>query len=129
MPSLTTFIFLAMAAGVALGIWTPEFARQLAPISNVFLRLIKSIIAPLLFGTLVYGIAGGGSLKQTGRIGLKAFVYFEVVTTIALFLGLGAINLVRPGAGMRLTATADEARLSGTPPTLNGVLEHAFPAS
>ena len=69
------------------------------PVSNIFLRLIKSIIAPLLFGTLVYGIAGTGSMKAMGRIGIKAIIYFEVVTTITLFLGLGAVNLVRPGEG------------------------------
>jgi proton glutamate symport protein len=95
--SLTTWIFIGMAAGVALGIVAPNFAKQLAPVSNVFLRLIRSIIAPLLFGTLVVGIAGGGDMKQMGRIGGKAILYFEVVTTLALFLGLGAVN--RGGSG------------------------------
>ena len=95
--SLTGWIFIGMAAGVLVGIVSPQVARQLSPISNIFLRLIKSIIAPLLFGTLVSGIAGAGSLKAMGRIGLKAIVYFEVVTTAALFLGLAAVNLVRPG--------------------------------
>ena len=97
--SLTAWIFIGMAAGIALGIAAPGFASQLAPVSNIFLRLIRSIIAPLIFATLVYGIAGSGDLKRMGRIGLKAIVYFEVVTTVALFLGLGAVNLVRPGAG------------------------------
>ena len=78
---------------------------------HVFLRLIRSIVAPLLFATLVHGIAGSGDLKQMGRIGLKAVVYFEIVTTLALFLGLGAVNLVRPGAGVALTETAAEAAL------------------
>ena len=87
-----------MAAGVALGVAAPgRGADSSAPVSNVFLRLIRSIIAPLIFGTLVYGIAGGGDLKQMGRIGAKAILYFEMVTTVALFLGLGAVNLVRPG--------------------------------
>ena len=86
-----------MAAGVAVGALAPGFAVHLAPVSNIFLRLIRSIIAPLLLATLVHGIAGSGDIKQMGRIGLKAIVYFEIVTTLALFLGLAAVNLVRPG--------------------------------
>ena len=86
-----------MVGGVALGAPLPDVGKAdwMAPITNVFLRLIKSIIAPLIFGTLVYGIAGTGSVKPMGRIGLKAIIYFEVLTTIALFLGLGAVNLMR----------------------------------
>src|ERR1044071_6529266 len=118
-----------MAAGVALGFLAPGVAKQLGPLSNVFLRLIRSIIAPLLFATLVYGIAGGGELKHMGRIGLKAIVYFEIVTTIALFLGLGAVNLVRPGEGVPITQTAAEAAIPATQTTLSTVLEHVFPAS
>src|SRR5260370_1213791 len=118
-----------MAAGVALGITAPGVAMHLGIVSSIFLRLIKSIIAPLLFGTLVYGIAGAGSIKQMGRIGLKAIVYFELVTTIALFLGLGAVNLVRPGDGMKLERSAAEAALPNKPPTLDAILEHVFPTS
>ncbi len=127
--SLTAWIFVGMAAGIGLGLGAPRVASALAPVSNIFLRLIKSIIAPLLFGTLVYGIAGSGSVKAMGRIGLKAIVYFEIVTTVALFLGLGAVNLVRPGAGMKLERTAAEAALPQTKATLSGVLEHTFPSS
>ncbi|MGA3072218.1 MAG: cation:dicarboxylase symporter family transporter [Bryobacteraceae bacterium] len=104
--SLTAWIFIGMAAGVALGAFAPGVARQLGPVSAIFLRLIRSIIAPLIFGTLVVGIAGGGDLKRMGRIGLKTIVYFEIVTTFALFLGLAAVNLVRPGAGMKLSQTS-----------------------
>jgi len=126
---LSSWIFIGMAGGIALGLLAPDTARQLGIISNIFLRLIKSIIAPLLFGTLVYGIAGGGDLKAMGRIGLKAIIYFEVVTTIALFLGLGAVNLVRPGEGMSLERTAAEAAVAQAPPTVASVLEHVFPTS
>jgi proton glutamate symport protein len=128
--SLTGWIFIGMLAGIALGALAPGFGRQLAPVSNVFLRLIRSIIAPLIFGTLVYGIAGGGGdLKRMGRIGLKAIFYFEVVTTVALFLGLAAVNLVRPGVGMRLEAAAAEAAVPQAQSTLATVLEHIVPAS
>jgi len=127
--SLTGWIFLGMAAGIVLGVAAPHFATRLSLLSVIFLRLIKSIIAPLLFATLVYGIAGAGSPKQMGRIGLKAIIYFEIVTTIALFLGLAAVNLVRPGEGILLEKTAEEAALKPPPPTLSGVLEHVFPAS
>jgi proton glutamate symport protein len=127
--SLTAWIFIGMAAGIALGAAAPAFARHLSPVSNIFLRLIKSIIAPLIFGTLVYGIAGTGSLKAMGRIGLKALLYFEAVTTVALFLGLGAVNLVRPGDGVRLEKTAAEAALPPVKQTLGQMLEHVFPTS
>jgi proton glutamate symport protein len=126
--SITSWIFIGMAAGIVLGAATPDFASQLAPVSNIFLRLIKSIIAPLLFGTLVAGIASTGSVKTMGRIGLKAIIYFEIVTTAALFLGLGAVNLVRPGEGLKLEVTAAEA-LPESHTTISGILEHTFPSS
>ena len=107
----------------------PDFARQLGLISTVFLRLIRSIIAPLIFGTLVAGIAGGGDIKRMGRIGAKAILYFEIVTTCALFLGLGVVNLVRPGEGVPIARTAADALAPATPATLAAVVEHTFPAS
>jgi proton glutamate symport protein len=118
-----------MAAGIAIGIAAPDVAGRLSPVSNIFLRLIRSIIAPLIFGTLVYGIAGSGDLKQMGRIGLKAIVYFEAVTTVALFLGLGAVNLTRPGAGMKLASGPAETAIPRNPPAAGVVIEHVFPAS
>jgi len=97
--------------------------------STVFLRLIRSIIAPLLFATLVAGIAGGGDLKNMGRIGAKAILYFEIVTTFALFLGLGVVNLVRPGDGVPISRSAADAVAPAAPTTLATVAEHTFPAS
>ena len=126
--SLTAWIFIGMAAGIVMGIAAPGFAGQLTPVSNIFLRLIRSIIAPLIFGTLVYGIAGSGDLKRMGRIGLKAIVYFEAVTTVALFLGLVTVNLVRPGAGLKLAAAAEPA-IGEARPAFGATIEHVFPAS
>src|SRR5579871_3439004 len=116
--SLTAWIFIAMVIGIALGAFYPDVAKAdwMAALANVFLRLIKSIIAPLIFGTLVYGIAGTGSVKTMGRIGLKALIYFEVLTTIALFLGLAAVNLVRPGEGLTLENSAT-LNVGQAPPT------------
>jgi proton glutamate symport protein len=125
--SLTFWIFVGMAAGVAVGALAPGFASHLDPVSHVFLRLIRSIIAPLLFATLVQGIAGSGDIKQMGRIGLKAIIYFEVVTTLALFLGLGAVNWVRPGDGVSIARTAADAALPAAQAGFK--LENIFPTS
>ena len=128
-PPLTFWIFAWMAAGVALGVFAPGFAVQLGPVAAVFLRLIKTILAPLIFGTLVAGIAGSGDLRRMGRIGLKALIYFEVVTTIALFIGLAAVNLFQPGAGMQLTRSGAEVAAGLPKQTLASVLEHIVPSS
>jgi proton glutamate symport protein len=114
---------------VALGVFAPGFAKQLGPVGSVFLRLIRSIIAPLIFATLVSGVAGGGDMKQMGRVGVKAILYFEIVTTLALFLGLAAVNLVRPGLGVPIQRTSAEAALTQAPATFSSVLEHIFPTS
>ena len=101
---------------------------KLAILSTIFLRLIKSIVAPLLFGTLISGIAGTGNAKTMTRIGGKAILYFEVVTTIALFTGLAAVNIFRPGDGISLRS-ATTSNVTGTTQSLTQILEHTFPAS
>jgi proton glutamate symport protein len=100
--SLTTWILVSMAIGAEIGHDFPEVAMGLRLLSQLFLRLIRTIIAPLLFATLVVGIAGHSNLKQVGRMGIKALVYFEIVTTIALFIGWGAINISKAGVGINL---------------------------
>jgi proton glutamate symport protein len=126
--SLTAWILIALVAGIAFGALLPGPAKDLALLGSIFLRLIKSIIAPLLFATLVVGIAGTGSVKTMGRIGGKAILYFEVVTTIALFVGLGAVNLVKPGVGVQLQKGATGG-LAQTNASLSQILEHTFPTS
>jgi proton glutamate symport protein len=101
-PSLTTQIFIGLGLGILVGWLAPGVGVALRPLSLLFLNLIKSIIAPLIFATLVIGIAHTGDIKQVGRMGIKSLVYFEVVTTVALFLGLAAVNLTRPGVGVSL---------------------------
>src|SRR5882724_6771227 len=101
-PSLTAWILVALVAGIVFGALLPGPAKSLAILGTIFLRLIKSIIAPLLFGTLVAGIAGTGNVKTMGRIGGKAILYFEIMTTIALVVGLLAVNIVQPGVGVHL---------------------------
>ncbi len=102
--NLTTWILVAMFIGIILGTDFPEICKPLKILSEIFLRLIKTIIAPLLFATLVVGIAGHSNLKQVGRMGIKALIYFEVVTTVALVIGLLAINISQAGVGSNLTA-------------------------
>jgi proton glutamate symport protein len=126
--SLTAWIFIGMAAGVLLGVFAPGFAKQLGPVSAVFLRLIRSIVAPLIFATLVAGIAGSGGSKNMGRIGAKAILYFEIVTTLALFLGLAAVNLVRPGLGVPISQTAGD-KIPQAATTAGSFVEHIVPVS
>ena len=103
--TLTAWIFIAMLLGAEIGHDWPHAAEHLRVLALIFLRLIKTIIAPLVFATLVVGIAGHSNLRQVGRLGLRSIIFFEVVTTIAIFLGLGAINLSKAGVGVQLTAT------------------------
>ncbi len=127
-PSLTTWILLGLVAGIVFGNYFPEPAKQLGILGTIFLRLIKSIIAPLLFGTLVCGIAGTGNVKTMGRIGGKAILYFEIVTTIALVVGLLAVNIVQPGVGVKLEQAKGPV-VQAAPASVAGILEHTFPAS
>jgi Na+/H+-dicarboxylate symporter len=101
--SLTTKIFIGLILGILLGWLKPDWGMAVRPLSILFLNLIKSVIAPLIFSTLVIGIAGTGDIRQVGRIGFKALLYFEIVTTFALFIGLGAVNLTKPGLGVSLS--------------------------
>jgi len=129
--SLTSWIMIAMVLGVIVGWAFPAFAVNLKPLSTIFLRMIKSIIVPIIFGTLVVGIAGhGDDMKRVGRLALKSIIYFEIVTTIALFIGLGAANLVKPGVGVTIHASAEQGQqLSQAAPTGMGFLEHVVPQS
>ena len=97
---LTLAIFIALALGIITGWAFPEFAVKTHVLAEIFLRMVKMIIAPLLFATLVVGIAGHGDAKSLGRLGVKTIVYFEVVTTFALIIGLGFANIFKPGEGM-----------------------------
>jgi len=100
--SLTTWILVAMAIGVEIGLDFPAFSQNLQFLSKIFLRLVKTIVAPLLFATLVVGIASHANLKQVGRMGWKSLLYFEIVTTIALLIGLVFINITKAGVGIKV---------------------------
>ena len=104
--SLTQQILIGLALGVVLGAaareWRPEWVPYFKPFSSLFVRLVKMLVAPLIFASLVAGVAGAGHVKDVGRMGLRAFVYFEIVTTLALVVGLAAVNLTQPGLGVNL---------------------------
>jgi proton glutamate symport protein len=131
--SLTQWIIISMIVGVLLGWLAPGVAVTLKPLSTIFLSMIKSLIAPLLFATLVVGIAGhGDDMKKVGKLAFRSIVYFEVVTTLALVVGLVAVNLVRPGEGIGLPSEAVSSTIteaSQRQVTFGGVLEHIVPSS
>src|SRR5205823_9702322 len=87
---------------IALGVLYPDFATKLKPLGDAFIKLIKLMIAPIIFCVVVHGIAGAGSLKKVGRVGVKAIVYFELITTVALMLGIALAFVFQPGAGMNI---------------------------
>jgi proton glutamate symport protein len=130
--SLTHQIFIGLALGILVGAIinnvNPEWSAYARPFSQLFLRMIKMIIAPLIFATLVAGIAGAGHVKVVGRMGVRAIIYFEIVTTIALVIGLMAVNLTRPGDGVVLPA-AGAADVSARPQTWDQILLHLVPES
>ena len=123
--SITSWIVVAMFLGAEVGHDWPGSADNLRVLSLIFLRLIKTVIGPLLFGTLVVGIAGHADLKAVGRMGLKAIVYFEAVTTVALFIGLAAINISKAGVGVK--APASKEQLTVVKKTASEIILHAFP--
>ena len=132
LPSVTTQIFIGLVVGIVIGHFWPGLGVGIKPLADAFLRMIKMIIAPLLFATLVVGIAGTGDLKAMGRIGLKALIYFEVATTIALFLGLGLVNLLRPGDGVDAGGGGGTSELTALSANRQGpwdIFLHLFPTS
>ncbi|MCA1586473.1 MAG: cation:dicarboxylase symporter family transporter [Acidobacteria bacterium] len=130
--SLTKQIFIGLGIGIVVGAiinnTDPAWSAVIRPFSQLFLRLIKMIIAPLLFGTLVAGIAGAGHFKVVGRMGLRALIYFEVVTTTALVIGLVAVNITRPGEGVNLPLGA-KSEIAAQPQTWDQILLHVIPES
>ncbi len=125
--TLSAWIFIAMLLGAEIGHDFPVVATHLRVLALIFLRLIKAIIAPLLFSTLVVGIAGHSNLKQVGRLGLRSIIFFEVLTTIAIFLGLGAINLSRAGVGVQLPATTTSDLTAVSKLSAEDTILHVFP--
>src|SRR5580698_7848540 len=125
-PSLTTWIFISMLLGAEIGHDFPTFGVSLRLLAQIFLRLIKVIIAPLIFSTLVSGIAGHSDLKKVGRMGVKSLIFFEVVTTLALFIGLAAINISKAGVGAQIPAnTAETVKIESLTPS--ETVLHVFP--
>jgi len=126
--SLTTWIIVSMFLGAEIGHDWPHVATHLRILSTIFLQLIKTIIAPLLFATLVSGIAGHADLKKVGRMGIKSLVYFEIVTTFALFIGLAAINISKAGVGVHIPISpAETQNLPTTKQTASDIILHAVP--
>ena len=129
-PSLTTQILIGLVLGGLLGYVSPKWGNNVYFLRDIFLNLIKSIIAPLIFSTLVVGIAGGGDLKKVGRMGVKAILYFEIITTIALFIGLAIVNFTKPGMNVALVGGSDISTLVKTQPQgFRDLIVHIFPAS
>jgi proton glutamate symport protein len=131
LPGLTTQIFVGLLVGIAIGAVWPAVGVGIKPLADIFLRMIKMIIAPLLFATLTIGIAGTSDLKTMGRIGAKAIIYFEAATTIALFLGLALVNLFKPGVGLSMPVGSGSAVAAMAQSEQGGwdIVLHVFPTS
>ena len=129
--SNTQWILIFMVLGALVGWLKPDLGTSLKPLSTIFLRMIKSIVVPIIFGSLVIGIAGhGDDMKRMGRLAFKSIIYFEIVTSLALFIGLAAVNLVKPGVGVRLSGTTEAgSQLAQKTSTFSGILEHLVPQS
>ena len=131
-PSLTMQIMIGLIVGGVIGWLRPDWGNAVYFLRDIFINLIKSIIAPLVFSTIVVGIAGAGALRKVGRMGVKALVYFELVTTAALFIGLAVVNFTKPGMGVTLTPS-DTGIIKtigqSHPSTLIETLVHVFPSS
>ena len=126
--SLTTWILVCMIAGAEFGYDVPEVAKKLQVLSDIFLRMIKTIIAPLLFSTLVVGIAGHSDIRQIGRMGWKSLLYFEIVSTLALFIGLLAINIGKAGVGVVLPPNPEVTAIANIKAqTTSDFILHIFP--
>jgi proton glutamate symport protein len=125
--SLTTWILVCMVLGAELGNDFPHFAENLGILSQIFLRMIRVIIAPLLFATLVSGIGGHSDIKKVGRLGLKSIIYFEIVTTLALVIGLAAINISKAGVGVSVPPVVGAAPVIAARPTATEMILHIFP--
>jgi len=131
-PSLTIQIMIGLVVGGLIGWLRPDWGNAVYFLRDIFINLIKSIIAPLVFSTIVVGIAGAGALRKVGRMGAKALIYFEIVTTAALFIGLAVVNFTKPGAGVTLAATSTDVIKTiehSHPKTLVETIVHAFPSS
>lgn len=127
--SLTSWIFIALAAGLLIGIFFPEFAHNITPLRSLFLNGVKCIIAPLIFASIVSGINSSGSVKGLGRLGLRAIIWFEVATTLALVIGLLFVNVMRPGDGLSIGHDIDPAVTLAAQNKLSmaGFIEHLLP--
>ena len=131
-PSLTIQIMIGLVVGGVIGWLRPDWGNAVYFLRDIFINLIKSIIAPLVFSTIVVGVAGAGALRKVGRMGAKALIYFEIVTTAALFIGLAVVNFTKPGIGVTLAATDTNVIKTieqSRPKTLVETIVHAFPSS
>jgi aerobic C4-dicarboxylate transport protein len=106
---LWIWVLIAMALGIALGVWAPDTAAKMGPLGDAFIKLIRMLIAPIIFCTVVTGIAHMADMARVGRVAIKAIVYFEVMTTVALIIGLVAVNILKPGVGMNIDVSTLDA--------------------